>query len=209
MDTKAFYLYCWELSQQAYPAKHKCLSANQARFEFGDPEKTATIEILTTLDQINGRLYVAFAGSNELTDWWINACFWAKKWEGSKLHRGYLNEILKQFSDIFAAIFLNVDSRYEIIFLGHSKGGDNAQICALMIGNKNCRVITFGAPKPIKKLAKKHAWLRERSTHIINTADFVTTLPWTWRAVGLELKRKINVRGEDHTGTYPAIIAEL
>jgi pimeloyl-ACP methyl ester carboxylesterase len=144
--------------------------------------------------------YLVFRGSDEFSDWWTNICFFSKKVRGiGKFHRGFLNNIRAHRDEILAIIPEKYKDQ-QIIICGHSKGGAEAQLFALFCRDIAGAVITFGAPKPIKRIydAEIEEWLREITTHYIITFDNVTKLPPFWMAIGKEVRKRVHKLGSEH-----------
>ena len=101
-------------------------------------------------DNIN---FLIWPGSNELDDWLFrNFYFFAKKEKGfGKFHRGYWNGIKKHHLQIYRLI-PRENHELPIVVGGHSAGGAWSQLFLLKHINQIDKCITFGSPKPIKKL---------------------------------------------------------
>ena len=141
--------------------------------------------------------FLAFAGSNETFDWFRGFHFFPKRTAFGKAHRGYYNKIKAHRLSIMALV--KPESR--LVLTGHSKGGAEAQLFAAMMPHLNiAAVVTFGAPKPIKKLFSPlhEQQLRDRTTNYVNPNDGFTRVPLGWDRIGKDVVKSFTVYGSEH-----------
>jgi hypothetical protein len=176
--------YCWELCAQSYDDdKFTSLGNMEVFYRF--------------VDNTN---YLCWRGSDEGSDWRTNLYFFSKKVKGiGKFHRGFLKNIRKHGDEILKLIPPK-RLKYPVVVLGHSKGGAEAQTFLVLYSEIVDRCVTFGAPKPIRKLFDRdfEEVIREKTTHYINPYDAVTKQPPFWKWIGKEVIKSIRKRGSEH-----------
>jgi pimeloyl-ACP methyl ester carboxylesterase len=145
----------------------------------------------------NGINFLIWRGSDEGYDWLRNLRFFSRKVKAiGRFHRGYWNNIENYHADIFNLI--PIDAMDDpIIVAGHSKGGAEAQLFLIRHLVRVDQCITFGSPKPIKKIYSDEVeeTIRRKTTHYINPYDTVTKLPPRSDAIGKEVRKKIKQKG--------------
>lgn len=187
------------LTRQAYRSKRIPLMDNQFHKRFG------LMDVLITKDLQHGNTHITQAGSDEFNDWIKNLCFFSKRAGDSKVHGAYIDEIDTHLEDLIEYVFDHHEKGTRLVFDGHSRGGGMSSLLALrlfqgkLLPTIKPKIITFGAPKPFKRLDHRHAWIREATINVINKADFVTKVPFGWKPVGTDIVRNIDRLGEDHT----------
>ena len=128
-------------------------------------------------------LYIVFAGSNEGRDWLTNFRFWSKKFNKVKYHGGYLRTLAPHVQTILN--HSDASGKERIVITGHSAGGALAEILGVVSGLSPEQIVTFGAPKAIRRCDKStQRFLNKRLTNYINAYDFVTRLPFGWHRFG-------------------------
>ena len=144
-------------------------------------------------------LYVVFCGSNEARDWLTNFRFWSKRHNGSKYHGGYLKTLKPNIAAISRLISDKNIERLPIVVCGHSAGGAWATLFSCVSGIAPKQIVTFGAPRSIKKASHEvQKFLNARLTNYKNANDMVTKLPWGWRDYGKQVVRWVRRFGSEH-----------
>ena len=143
--------------------------------------------------------YIVFVGSNEAKDWLTNFRFWSKRRGGSQYHGGYLKTLAPNVSDILRLIGEKNIGRLPLIVCGHSAGGAWATQFSCISGISPKQIVTFGAPRSIKKANHEvQKFLNARLTNYKNAYDFVTKLPFGWRDYGKQVVRWVRYLGSEH-----------
>ena len=128
-------------------------------------------------------LYIVFAGSNQRRDWLTNFRFFSKKFNKIKYHGGYLKTLSPHVEQIIK--YADAVQKERIIITGHSAGGAWALILGVVSGLNPEQIVTFGAPKAIRKCdSSTQRYLNKRLTNYVNAYDTVTRLPYGWRKFG-------------------------
>lgn len=159
--------------------------------EFGD------IEVYCLVRNDLHTCFLAFRGSDERSDWFRNFHFWPVRDRLGVFHRGYYRSIQRHRHAIAGLI----PAGYKLVCTGHSKGGAEAVLFGLFnSANLPVAVVTFGAPKPIKKLKNNilEKWLRNATTHYVNPLDSVTKVPFGWVRIGKDVIKRVRKKGSEH-----------
>jgi triacylglycerol lipase len=140
---------------------------------------------------------VVFRGSQVLSDWLTNVCFWPKRKRFHKtvyyIHYGY-DRLLTQptvstSQDTSASIYQQIDKVLapliakgkRVSLTGHSSGGAMAILTGDWLERKypRCikRVVTFGQPATGFRSFYKHYLLHKRTYRICCDLDIITFLP--------------------------------
>lgn len=135
---------------------------------------------------------IVFKGSKEIKDWFYDFMFFKTFFlryndKDIMIHKGFYkswktiqNKLIREISDIF----LKKENK-PITLLGHSLGGALATILFSYLNfydydyTKNCRLVTFGAPKVFNNVGAEFLDnISSNKLKIINKGDIVSLLPF-------------------------------
>lgn len=139
--------------------------------------------------------YIVFRGSDSKGDWLDNFRFIGKSFRGNKYHGGYLKKVIANMQRLLQY----VNTNKPIIITGHSKGGAEAVIFGSISGIAPDQIITFGAPRAVKKAdTSLQKFLAARLTSYKNKYDQVTQLPPLWPDYGKVVTSYFKRKGFEH-----------
>ena len=168
------------LSGYAYHSKPDVAFSDIHTFEYQNANGFAAV------DQHNDRVWVAFAGTNELEDWRDNVAYSHTKFNGGtvgSVHSGFLRyyeKLDQQLAPIINSYHVAWD-RAEIVFCGHSLGGAVAQIAAVKFADAGYRTsaISIGSPRvfcPRAAFYVNHV-SSTKVTRVESLTDWTTDVP--------------------------------
>lgn len=134
----------------------------------------------------DGKLYIAFRGSDDKTDWShnfnMNLVDYPAK-SKTQLHAGFLVQWLSVREEVKSKVseMLELNKGIEtVVFTGHSAGSPPACLCAKELGlglDVEVRVITFGSPRFSNKAFKEEFEKTQKCTRFVLDRDLVTRFP--------------------------------
>lgn len=140
---------------------------------------------------------VCFRGSDkEFMDWRSNFRVVCQDTIFGRMHRGFFRSADKFTDDLKELLKKPEFKDKEIIFTGHSRGGAEANVSALIFRyhtGRKLKLVTFGAPRVFKSKAAKNAANNIVIDRIVNNGDRVTALPYRilgFRHAGKAMKLK-------------------
>ena len=154
------------------------------------------------ITELADTVIVTFRGSDSLSDWNTNlSAFPSTRTKVGRFHRGYHARVISLIVDLDSVLAKFVDKGKDLVFNGHSKAGQEAQIAAVYSKWHVTQIVTFGSPKGIAKLydPKYEKDLTKRTTHYVNRCDSVTKLPCWWKRIGKTVAFSLELSGHDHS----------
>lgn len=153
------------------------------------------------IEEVDGTIYIAVAGSNDLRDWIQNFTAW-KPWIyqkriGGTPYKGTAGYV--EAADNLFKIFKYVKKGKKIVLSGHSKGGPVAAFLALRLMEIgfDVELRTFAAPRCVTKPIPELGFTNQ----YISLGDYVPQYPRSfrsWQHFGME--RYIGKSPIDHIG---------
>ena len=127
------------------------------------------------IERIGGSFVVAFAGSECMTDWVMNALARSCDFNGCEVHTGFA----VQFNSVKNEILRYLSGKpKKVICCGHSLGGALANLCALDLASIGHEVqcVTFGSPSV--GCDKFHEMFKQKVKESIRVAHFSDPVTW-------------------------------
>lgn len=146
---------------------------------------------------------VCFKGSEELTDWKLDAMAYKTRWrlwgdrESTRVHRGFYKayrgvrlKVLRELSDIRELIYRETGSYPRLVIAGHSLGGAVAHLMAFdltgvgrqLMQISNTELVTFGSPavfssKADHRVQPIYSFTQIQASRFVNAGDPIPMVP--------------------------------
>lgn len=167
-----------------------------------------TTDARVLMEDAGDEIVLAFRGTHDAQDWLQDAKIEMVHYPyddyGTKVHRGFLEDVMALFPKICERLERNLKP---IFITGHSKGAAEASLCALMLSQFSKydihAVYSFASPRIGNALLRSeyNCTLKKKTFRVTIEGDLVPHTPAAWdgfRAVGNEVffqpngKYKIN-----------------
>ena len=152
------HVFCMKLCQFSYdPVDNFVVPKEWGQTVFYQPEAQPMYPIFFVIQNVPKKeLYICVRGSRHVNDFWSDGNASVQDLYGSPSHKGFVLSGTNVFNNLpWGAVNSAINSKWRILFTGHSLGGATAAVLLMMFRRKfpdaNLKCVTFGCPGVIIK----------------------------------------------------------